>query len=65
MHDVQLGLGRALNPDGFELAEAMTEYETQRGPVPYPDRPSLSALVSGSVERPDLAGLWFVQNPHA
>ncbi|WP_136194134.1 hypothetical protein [Actinomyces procaprae] len=57
------------NPSGHTLADAMTAYSTARGPVHYPDRPSLRrmmAIASGKVapEPPDLAGMWLGSNPH-
>lgn len=50
------------NP-GYTLEQAMTAYDTRRGPVTYPDRPSMVALMSGTLEEADRAGRWFVENP--
>ncbi|WP_103063952.1 hypothetical protein [Actinomyces qiguomingii] len=57
------------NPSGHALTDAMTAYSTARGPVRYPDRPSLQRMMeiaSGKVtpEPPDLAGMWLCSNPH-
>ncbi len=53
------------NPDGYLLDDAMSAYETRRGPVRYPDRPSMHDLMAGKTpDRHDLAGMWLVNNPH-
>ncbi len=53
------------NPDGYVLDDAMSAYETRRGPVRYPDRPSMRELMAagGPRSRAEHAGLWLVQNP--
>lgn len=59
------GWHEAQNPEGFVLDDAMTAYDSRRGPVRYPDRPSMTALMGGQApERADLAGMWLVGNPH-
>jgi hypothetical protein len=51
------------NPDGFTLDDAMTEYQTARGPVKYPDRYDAVAAVSGTVDEANRAGAWLNVNP--
>lgn len=49
---------------GFRLEQAMVDYDTRRGPVPYPVRPDLRLFMGGGTPAPeDLAGMWFIQNP--
>ncbi|MGO4752319.1 hypothetical protein AB4212_27545, partial [Streptomyces sp. 2MCAF27] len=36
------------NPDGFVLDDAMTTYETARGPVRYPDKFDMAAMMGGA-----------------
>ncbi|MEV4117069.1 hypothetical protein [Nonomuraea sp. NPDC049695] len=52
------------NPDGFVLADAMSTYETSRGPVQYPDRFDMAAMMGGEVAREYRAGTWLHVNPH-
>lgn len=51
------------NPDGFVLEDAMTWYDTPRGPVPYPDRYDMTAAMRGQVADEDRAGAWLHANP--
>jgi hypothetical protein len=51
------------NPDGFTLDDAMTEYQTARGPVKYPDRYDTVAAVNGTVDEASRAGAWLHVNP--
>ncbi|MFB4278611.1 hypothetical protein ACBJ59_25200 [Nonomuraea sp. MTCD27] len=53
------------NPEGFVLADAMSTYETSRGPVPYPDRFDMAATMGGGeIARELRAGTWLHVNPH-
>lgn len=53
------------NPEGYVLDDAMSPYESRRGPVRYPDRPSMHDLMAGKApDRADLAGMWLIGNPH-
>ncbi|MEE1800689.1 hypothetical protein PUR57_18765 [Streptomyces sp. JV176] len=52
------------NPDGFVLADAMSRYETARGPVEYPDRFDMAAMFGGEVPEEYRAGTWLHTNPH-
>ncbi|MFB4263106.1 hypothetical protein [Nonomuraea sp. GTA35] len=53
------------NPEGFVLADAMSTYETSRGPVQYPDRFDMAAMMGGGeVAREWRAGTWLHVNPH-
>jgi hypothetical protein len=51
------------NPDGFVLDDAMTQYETSRGPVLYPDRHDMQAAMRGEVAEEYRAGAWLHANP--
>lgn len=51
------------NPDGFVLTDAMSSYQTARGPVEYPDKFSMTALFGGSVADEYRAGTWLHVNP--
>ena len=52
------------NPDGFVLEDAMTEYQTARGPVRYPDRFDMEAAARGTTTEDQRAGAWLNANPH-
>jgi hypothetical protein len=57
------------NVAGYTLADAMSPYDSRRGPVDYPDRPFLAQMASimmggGPTERADQAGFWLIDNPH-
>jgi hypothetical protein len=53
------------NPAGYTMAEATTEYDTPRGPVPYPDKfDMMAALGVGTVAPEMAAGNWLAENPH-
>ncbi|MFC4117351.1 hypothetical protein [Nonomuraea zeae] len=53
------------NPEGFVLADAMSTYETARGPVQYPDKFDMAAMMGGGeVARDYRAGAWLHVNPH-
>ncbi len=57
------------NPGAYELADAMSSYDSRRGPVDYPDRPFLAQMAAimmggGPTERADQAGFWLIDNPH-
>ena len=52
------------NPDGYELADAMTTYQTPRGPVSYPDRLDLPTLFGHKdVTDDSRAAMWLHVNP--
>ncbi|MEU1515125.1 hypothetical protein ABZ490_23760 [Streptomyces sp. NPDC005811] len=51
------------NPDGFVLDDAMTTYETARGPVQYPDKFDMSAITGGEIAEEFRAGAWLNANP--
>ncbi|KAA9106055.1 hypothetical protein [Microbacterium rhizomatis] len=50
------------NPDGFALEDAMTDYQTARGTVSYPDRYAFTP--EGKVAEGYEAGAWLHANPH-
>ncbi|WP_106401072.1 hypothetical protein [Actinocorallia populi] len=52
------------NPDGFVLDDAMSTYESARGPVRYPDRFDMAAAFGGEVAEEYRAGTWLHLNPH-
>jgi len=49
------------NPSNFTLKDALSTYETARGPVTYPDRYDFTAGLRGEVSEP--AGTWLYLNP--
>jgi len=51
------------NPDGFVLADAMSSYETARGPVDYPAKFTTMALFGGQAAAEYRAGTWLHVNP--
>ncbi|PZE67377.1 hypothetical protein DEJ27_12190 [Curtobacterium sp. MCPF17_018] len=51
------------NPEGYVLNDAMSEYDTARGPVRYPDRFDLQAASRGQVPEDERAGEWLHTNP--
>lgn len=51
------------NPDGFVLEDAMTTYETAKGPVSYPDKHDMVGAMTGSVAEDFRAGAWLNANP--
>jgi hypothetical protein len=51
------------NPENYVLDDAMTEYETPRGPVSYPDRYDMTAAMQGRVADEHRAGAWLHVNP--
>lgn len=50
------------NPRAFTLEDAMTEYDTPRGTVSYPDRFTLEQMLNAAGEAKD-AGTWLHVNP--
>uniref|UniRef100_UPI002457D48B hypothetical protein n=1 Tax=Nocardia carnea TaxID=37328 RepID=UPI002457D48B len=52
------------NPDGFVLDDALSTYETPRGPVQYPDRFDMAAVFGAEVPEEYRAGTWLHVNPH-
>ncbi|AEM84145.1 hypothetical protein [Streptomyces violaceusniger] len=52
------------NPDGFVLDDAMSTYQTARGPVQYPDRFDTAAMLGGELPEELRAGAWLHTNPH-
>jgi hypothetical protein len=51
------------NPDGFTLDDAMTTYETARGPVSYPDKHDMMGSMTGEAGEEFRAGAWLNANP--
>ncbi|WP_329539042.1 hypothetical protein [Streptomyces sp. NBC_01358] len=51
------------NPDNFVLADAMSTYETARGPVEYPDKFDMTSTFGGDVPEKFRAGSWLHMNP--
>lgn len=51
------------NPDGFRLHDAMTTYDTPRGPVSYPDKYDMDAAMAGRIDDEHRAGAWLHVNP--
>ncbi|WP_206326677.1 hypothetical protein [Streptomyces sp. S3(2020)] len=52
------------NPDEFVLDDAMSTYETARGPVRYPDKFDVASMRGGEVAEEFRAGAWLHMNPH-
>lgn len=51
------------NPEGFRLEDAMTTYDSPRGPVAYPDKYDMEAAMAGRVDDEHRAGAWLHVNP--
>jgi hypothetical protein len=51
------------NPAGWTLADAMTEYESPRGTVQYPDRFDMAVLMGLPPDPDKEAGTWLHRNP--
>lgn len=51
------------NPDGFVLEDAMSEHETRRGAVRYPDRHDMEGAMRGQVSEDNRPGAWLNSNP--
>lgn len=51
------------NPEGYVLQDAMTSYQTSRGPVDYPDKFDIQTLLGGEVTEEFRAGTWLHVNP--
>ena len=51
------------NPHGYRLEDAMSSYETARGPVSYPDRHDLQAAMRGQLTDDLRPGAWLNANP--
>lgn len=51
------------NPEGYVLDDAMSEYDTDRGPVRYPDKYDMAAAATGRVPDELRAGTWLHENP--
>jgi hypothetical protein len=51
------------NPAGYALEDAMSEHETRRGPVLYPDRHDMEGAMRGTLAPENLAGAWLNANP--
>ncbi len=51
------------NPDGFTIDDAMTTYETERGPVRYLDKHDMMGAMTGNVAEEFRAGAWLNANP--
>ncbi|MGW0246222.1 hypothetical protein ACWDYH_06230 [Nocardia goodfellowii] len=52
------------NPKGYVLADAMSTYESVRGPVEYPDRFDMAAMFGPEIPEEFQAGTWLHVNPH-
>lgn len=52
------------NPDGFVLDDAMSTYQTARGPVRYPDKFDIASMMGGEIAEEFRAGAWLHMNPH-
>lgn len=50
------------NPRGWQLADAMTEYSSARGPVRYPDKFDMATMMDRRNDDPP-AGTWLHVNP--
>ncbi|QKJ20508.1 hypothetical protein [Microbacterium hominis] len=51
------------NPEGYVLGDAMTTYETARGPVIYPDKHDMMGAMTGAVTDEFKPGAWLNANP--
>ncbi|MGC5170678.1 hypothetical protein ACLQ2Q_08485 [Microbacterium sp. DT81.1] len=51
------------NPEGFVIDDAMSEHQTRRGPVRYPDRHDMEGAMRGHVTDENRAGAWLNANP--
>ena len=51
------------NPEGYELDDAMSEHQTRRGPVRYPDRHDMEGAMRGVVSDENKPGAWLNENP--
>ena len=51
------------NPEGFTLDDAMSVFRTARGPVEYPDKFNIAAVMGGEVPEEYRAGTWLHLNP--
>lgn len=51
------------NPEGFRLEDAMTTYDSPRGPVAYPDKYDMEAAMAGRITEDNRAGAWLHVNP--
>lgn len=51
------------NPNGYVLADAMSVYESARGPVQYPDKFDMAASFGGEVPAEYRPGTWLHVNP--
>ncbi|MEV4112710.1 hypothetical protein [Nonomuraea sp. NPDC049695] len=52
------------NPDGYVLDDAMSTYDSPRGPVEYPDKFDMSTMMGGEIPPEYRAGAWLNVNPH-
>ncbi|WP_350005984.1 hypothetical protein [Pseudarthrobacter sp. WHRI 8279] len=51
------------NPEGYVLDDAMSRYDTARGPVSYPDRYDMEQAMRGNVTDENKPGAWLHANP--
>jgi hypothetical protein len=51
------------NPEGYLLDDAMSRYDTARGPVSYPDRYDMEQAMRGQVTEENKPGAWLHANP--
>ena len=51
------------NPHGYTLDDAMSSYQTARGPVSYPDKHDMEAAMRGQLSDENRPGAWLNANP--
>ncbi|WP_416971743.1 hypothetical protein [Streptomyces sp. 4F14] len=51
------------NPEGYVLGDAMSEFDTARGTVSYPDRFGIAAMMGGDMPEEMRPGAWLSANP--
>ncbi|MFF0042775.1 hypothetical protein ACFYRG_42325 [Streptomyces mirabilis] len=51
------------NPEGYTLADTMSEHNTARGKVSYPDKFGLAAMMGGDLPEDFRPGAWLSVNP--
>ncbi|WP_395400475.1 hypothetical protein ACHMXB_17685 [Arthrobacter sp. UC242_113] len=51
------------NPEGYVLEDAISRYETSRGPVSYPDRYDMEQAMRGQLTEDNKPGAWLHANP--
>ena len=51
------------NPEGYVLDDSMSQHQTRRGPVSYPDRHDMEGAMRGQLSEENRAGAWLNANP--